>query len=411
MELFWITPFCLLLAAIAVLPLVCKHWWERNFALIALSPAVFVSVRYFQSGQAGTLAHAGLEYFSFICLIGSLFVVAGGIHITVKGEATPVANSVFLFAGAVLANVLGTTGASMVLIRPWISMNRYRFTAYHTVFFIFIVSNIGGALTPIGDPPLFLGYLRGIPFFWTVRHVWPIWSFVLAALTAVFYIIDRRNFRRAPVDVRRRETVHDEWGLRGARNLIFLAVIVGAVFIRHPRFVREGIMLAAAFLSYLTTPRYIHERNDFCFGPIREVAILFAGIFITMIPALEWLEANAGRIGIVSAGQFYWGTGLLSSILDNAPTYLNFLSTARGLSGNASVAGLLAGHPDLVLAISVASVFFGAMTYIGNGPNFLVKSIAEQAKVKTPSFFGFILRYSLPILAPVLLAVWVIFFT
>jgi len=410
MELFWISPFLLLLGAIAVVPLLCKHWWERNFAFVALSPAVFVAVHYFQVGHAAGLLHAGLEYFSFICLIGSLFVVSGGIHITVKGEATPLVNSVFLLAGAVLANVLGTTGASMVLIRPWIRMNKYRLTAYHIVFFIFIVSNIGGALTPIGDPPLFLGYLRGIPFFWTIQHAWPVWLFSLAALTSVFYILDRRNFRRAPAGVRRRETAHEEWRFLGVRNLLFLALIVGAVFIRHPRFMREAVMLAAACLSYLTTSKHVHESNNFSFGPIREVAILFAGIFITMIPALEWLEANAGRIGITTAGQFYWGTGLLSSILDNAPTYLNFLSTARGLSGDPSVANLLAGHSDIVLAISVASVFFGAVTYIGNGPNFLVKSIANQAKVRMPGFFGFLFRYSLPFLLPVFLMVWFIFF-
>lgn len=415
-ELLWALPFLLLLVGIAVLPLVQKHWWEKNFMFFSLGLALITVSHYlFQIKRPEILLHTGFEYFSFICLIGSLFVVSGGIHIQVKGEATPVVNSVFLGIGAVLANLLGTTGASMVLVRPWIRMNKYRFTSFHAVFFIFIVSNVGGALTPIGDPPLFLGYLKGVPFFWVMKNVWPIWLMTIAILIGIFFVLDSVNFKKAPREVRQKETAHETWRFLGARNLFFLAMILGAVFIGTPHFLRETVMILAAVLSYRMTPKAVHESNDFNFAPIREVAILFAGIFMTMIPALEWLEKYAPALGITSPGQFFWGSGILSSVLDNAPTYLNFLSAAIGLfgsghAGEASVAMLLAEHPHYIRAISVGSVFFGAVTYIGNGPNFLVKSIADQSKVKTPSFFGYFFKYSLPILIPVFWLIWAIFF-
>ena len=409
-ELLWALPFALLLGAIAVVPLANKHWWEKNFAFISFGLALIVVFHHvFQLKHPEALFHTASEYVSFICLIGALFVVSGGIHINVKGEATPLVNGVFLAIGAVLANLLGTTGASMVLIRPWIRMNKYRFTAYHIVFFIFIVSNVGGVLTPIGDPPLFLGYLKGVPFFWVIRNVWTIWLLAIGFLIAVFLVIDNLNFGRAPLEVRQKETAHEEWKFLGTRNLFFLAMILGAVFINHPPFLREAIMVAAAVLSYKMTPKPVHESNDFDFGPIKEVAILFAGIFATMIPALEWLEKYAPQLGISSPGQFFWGSGVLSAVLDNAPTYLNFLSAAQGLF-HADVPALLAGHPQYIRAISVAAVFFGAVTYIGNGPNFLVKSIADQSKVKTPSFFGYFFKYSLPVLIPLFAVVWYFFF-
>ncbi len=417
-ELIWAAPFVLLLVSIAVLPLAQKHWWEKNFWIVSLGAALPVVFHYlFQIRSSERLLHTASEYFSFICLIGSLFVVSGGIHINVKGEATPWVNSVFLFIGVVLANLFGTTGASMVLVRPWIRMNKYRITAFHTVFFIFIVSNVGGALTPIGDPPLFLGYLRGVPFFWVFKNVWMIWLMTIGLLIAIFFVVDSLNFKRAPREIRQKETAHEEWKFLGGHNVIFLGLILASVFLSRPLFLREAIMLVAAFLSYITTPKPVHESNDFNFTPIKEVAILFAGIFMTMIPALEWLERYAPQIGLTSVGQFYWGSGILSSVLDNAPTYLNFLSAALGLFGThspgqerAGVLGLLSSHSDYIRAISVGSVFFGAVTYIGNGPNFLVKSIAEQSKVKTPSFFGYLFKYSLPILIPIFAVVWFFFF-
>jgi Na+/H+ antiporter NhaD/arsenite permease-like protein len=316
----------------------------------------------------------------------------------------------------VWANLRGTTGASLVLVRPWLRMNKYRITAYHVVFFIFIVSNVGGGLTPIGDPPLFLGYLKGVPFFWVLESVWPIWLITVGLLIGIFFVLDTLNFRKAPPEVREKETTHEEWKFLGTHNTIFLAMIIGAVFLNQPLFLREGIMLLAAFLSYVTTPKSVHESNDFNFGPIKEVAILFAGIFATMIPALEWLEKYASQIGISTPGQFYWGSGALSSVLDNAPTYLNFMSAAVGLFGSGApagqdvVRGLLLEHSQYVRAISVGSVFFGAVTYIGNGPNFLVKSIADQADAKTPHFFEYVYKYSMPVLMPIFAVIWFLFF-
>ncbi len=417
--LLWVIPFILLLSSIAVFPLVNKHWWDKNYPLVSVGLGAVI-VLYYLFGLKNTeaLIHTGLEYLSFIALIGSLFVVAGGIHIRVKGEATPVVNCLFLFIGALFANLIGTTGASMILVRPWIRMNKYRLTAFHIVFFIFVVSNIGGGLTPIGDPPLFLGYLRGVPFFWVLENVWGIWLLTITILVGVFFVLDTINFRKAPAEIRVKETAHEDWRFEGVHNIFFLSLIIGAVFINHPPFVREALMILAAILSYKTTSKQIHEQNHFNFGPIKEVGILFLGIFATMIPALEWLEHNAAKIGIQTAGQFFWASGGLSSVLDNAPTYLNFLSTAIGLfadagshlDGKSQVSMLLASHPEYIRAISVGSVFFGAVTYIGNGPNFLVKSIADHSKAKTPSFFGYFFRYSLPILIPIFGIIWFLFF-
>ena len=416
-DLLWTLPFVALLASIAILPLVRKHWWEKNYAALAIGLAFLTSFYYFFiKRQPEALLHTAREYVSFIALIGSLFVVAGGIHIRVKGEAKPLVNCVFLFIGAILANFLGTTGASMVMIRPWIRMNKYRITSFHIIFFIFIVSNIGGSLTPIGDPPLFLGYLRGVPFFWILQSVWANWALCLAVLLLIFYVIDRRNYLRAPKVVREAETAHEDWRIEGKRNLCFLAIILGSVFINDPPFLREALMASAAFLSWRLTPKRVHEMNDFNFAPITEVMILFFGIFATMVPALEWLEHHAGELSIRTPGQFYWWTGMLSSVLDNAPTYLNFLTAAMGLlaphepGAAAQVAFLLTDHPQYVRAISLGAVFFGAMTYIGNGPNFLVKSIADRSNVRMPSFFGYVLKYSVPFLLPVLALVWWVFF-
>ncbi len=421
--LVWVAPFALLLGAIAVMPLANKHWWEKWSPAVSLGLGALVALHAILAGDSEVLVHTAVEYVSFICLIGSLFIIAGGIHIKVKGESTPAVNCLFLAIGAVLANLLGTTGASMVLIRPWLRMNKYRITAFHVVFFIFIVSNAGGSLTPIGDPPLFLGYLKGVPFFWVTKAMFLPWLAVVGLLIAIFFVLDTKNFAKAPVDVRVKETgAGEEWRFEGKRNVFFLLAVVGSVFIQSPSFLREAVMVAAAFLSFKMTPKAVHEMNDFEFGPIREVALLFMGIFATMIPALEWLETNAASLGIRTAGHFYWGSGVLSSVLDNAPTYLNFLSAALGLfTAHASgalphgghdprVAELLATHGKVICAISAGSVFFGAMTYIGNGPNFLVKSIADRAKAHTPSFFGYILRYSLPYLLPVLALVWFLFF-
>lgn len=458
---WFILPFILLLLGIALGPFLNRHWWETHYPKVAFGLGALVVAYYLGGlGDFHRPTETLTEYISFICLIGSLFVVSGGIHIRLKGEATPLTNVLFLLLGAVIANIIGTTGASMLLIRPWIRMNKYRITAFHIVFFIFVVSNCGGCLTPVGDPPLFLGYLKGVPFWWVLEKGWPSWLLVIGLLLASFYVVDHGNFRRAPKAIRDKETHNATWGFDGLPNLFFLAVILGAIFVKNPPFLREALMLLAALGSYFSTRREVHEKNDFSFAPIKEVAILFAGIFATMMPALDFLQLHARQLGLESSLGFYWGSGSLSSVLDNAPTYLSFLYAQFGLfispdtlnqlqaliatHGPQAVlqtglapdiqatlaslqlhqAGLLALHEvpaDLIkvsyimanhsqhlLAVSLGSVFYGAMTYIGNGPNLMVKSIADHSKVNTPLFLEYVFRYSLPILLPILaLAGWI----
>lgn len=461
-----ILPFVILLVAIALGPLAFPAWWSKNYGKVTLALGVIPLGYYLFSLQAyAQVIETGHHYLSFILLIGSLFVVSGGIHIEVKGEATPLRNVIFLLVGAVLANVVGTTGASMLLIRPWIRMNKFRVTAHHIVFFIFIVSNIGGCLTPIGDPPLFLGYLKGIPFWWITQHAWPIWMLGVFYLLVIFYILDSLNFRRSPREIRERLAGAERFTIQGMRNIFLLLVILAAVFIERPLLAREALMAGAAVVSWFATPRRIHEANSFDFHPIREVAILFAGIFAAMLPALDWLQSSTGSMAASSPGFYYWSSGLLSSFLDNAPTYLSFLSALIGSSADPhvvqqvqqaignhlvdasqfsgpgaetirnTIATLQMFHPadvraaqvsseqiqiamllgdarfsKLVLGISFGAVFFGACTYIGNGPNFLVKSIADHQKIHTPSFLGYLWRYTLVYLSPMLVLVWLIFF-
>ena len=462
-----VLPFGLLLATIALAPLFFADWWQKHYPKVAYALGA-VTLTYYLAvlKEYDRVWHTGTEYVSFIFLIGSLFVVSGGIHINIKGEATPLANVVFLLIGAVLANLFGTTGASMLLIRPWLRMNKYRVTAHHVVFFIFIVANVGGCLTPIGDPPLFLGYLQGIPFWWVAEHCWPIWCVGLGVLLSMFFVVDYRNYLRAPKAVRSRLAEPREvWRFEGLTNLLFLAVILGAVFCDRPLFLRETLMLLAAVGSWFTTRKSIHEANHFNFHPIREVAVLFAGIFATMMPALDWLKASAGSLGDPTAGFFYWSSGALSSALDNAPTYLSFLNAIFGAfinadvvsqvghlvqNGGADLATITGPHAEQIqatfaalqkyhsadlasravsedeiricfllgnvaynkylLAVSVGAVFFGANTYIGNGPNFMVKAIADQQKVHAPTFLGFVFKYTLCWMVPMLLLVWWIFF-
>ena len=401
-----ILPFAIMVLSIALMPFIHHHWWENHYPKVAVALGSFTTIYYIAVLHDGAhMLDVAHEYVSFIALVGSLFVVAGGIHIRVRGEATPFRNVLFLAIGAVLANIIGTTGASMLMIRPWIRMNKYRITAFHVVFFIFIVSNVGGALTPIGDPPLFLGYLKGVPFFWSVHKLWPAWLFMLGSLLAIFYVMDRVNFRRSPEVVRELEAGYEKFQVDGKRNFIFIALILVAVFLPSPW--REVLMVGAAVFSYRGTPVPVHESNHFTFAPIKEVAWLFFGIFGTMVPALDYLQHNAGSFGITTPVQFYALTGILSSFLDNAPTYLAFVATAMGqnslrLADSANVATFAAEYSVLLEAISLGAVFFGAATYIGNGPNFMVKSIAQHAKVHTPSFFGYVLRYTLTILLPLL---------
>lgn len=411
----FIIPFAALLLCIATMPLLLPKVWEHHFKKITIGLGLVAVLYYLVGLRAGArlLGVAG-EYVSFIAFIGSLFVVAGGIHIRTKGEATPSVNALYLLVGAILANLVGTTGASMLLIRPWIRMNKYRFTTYHTAFFIFVVSNVGGCLTPIGDPPLFLGYLKGVPFWWVTAKCLPAWATAVGCIVAVFYALDRVNFLAAPRAIREKQTEHEEFKIQGLRNFGWLAVILAAVFLKQPPGLREALMVGAAIGSYKTTGRPIHDANHFSFGPIKEVAWLFAGIFATMVPALDYLECHAGALGISQPIHFYWFSGALSGVLDNAPTYLTFLTAAFGLKGlsidnSAHVAQFLQQHGSYAVAVSLGSVFFGAMTYIGNGPNFMVKAIVDHARVHTPNFFLYIIRYSLPVLLPILALVGWIF--
>lgn len=406
-------PFGILLGTIALAPLWCAAWWAKHYPKVALALGAVTLGYYLLGLHAYTrVLHVAQDYVSFIALIGSLFIVSGGIHIKVKGEATPMTNMLFLLFGAVIANLLGTTGASMLLIRPWIRMNKYRVTAHHIVFFIFIVSNVGGCLTPIGDPPLFLGYLKGVPFWWVAQHCWPMWAVGLGVLLAMFFVVDTLNFRRAPKSVRSKETAQETWRIDGLGNAVFLLVILGAVFINKPAFVREAMMIGAALASYFTTRKPIHQANDFNFHPIKEVAILFVGIFATMLPALDWLQQNAAKLmgSTPEPALFYWGSGALSSVLDNAPTYLSFVSALMGAAQDTDVPRLIATNGLSLVAISVGAVFFGACTYIGNGPNFMVKSIADQQKINTPTFLGYVFKFTLPFMLPMLFIVWLIYF-
>jgi Na+/H+ antiporter NhaD/arsenite permease-like protein len=303
-------------------------------------------------------------------------------------------------------------------------MNKIRISAFHVVFFIFIVSNVGGSLTPIGDPPLFLGFLRGVPFFWLAEHVVVIWLTTLAALLAVFYGFDRRSFAHMPRKLQAEVAAPtDTWRFEGTANVLFMFVIIGAVFLTEKFFLREIVMLGAAAASYFTTAKNVHAENAFTFGPIKEVAYLFAGIFLTMMPALGYLALHGPEFGFTRPLQYYFASGGLSAVLDNAPTYVNFLQLAEATvraqdpaafvaAGNDPVAAvrvLLALQPQLVIAVSLGAVFFGAMTYIGNGPNFMVKSIAHDSGVHCPTFFGYLFKFSLPILLPILVLVGFVF--
>jgi Na+/H+ antiporter NhaD/arsenite permease-like protein len=424
-DVFMIIPFITLLLMIATGPLFYHRFWEKNYPKISIFLGL-ITVGYYLIflHDSHTVLHTLDEYISFIALLGSLFVASGGILIKIDRKSTPMLNSVLLAFGAVIANIIGTTGASMLLIRPFLKVNKGRIKAYHIVFFIFIVSNIGGALTPIGDPPLFLGFLKGVEFFWVIEHVWYIWLPTVLVIILIFYFIDSRNMPAGVIESKYSNRIE----FKGINSIFFLAIIIISVFIDPavvdwvpdlepvPIGIREIIMLSIIFISYKSARPEILAANEFDFEPIKEVAYLFVGIFATMMPALQ-LIAEAAKINgqVLTPGIFYWATGTLSAFLDNAPTYLNFLSAEMGkfnLDVNIprQVLQFELEHPIYLSAISVAAVFFGAMTYIGNGPNFMVKSISERAGIKMPSFFGFLIKYSIPILLPVFTLVWLIFY-
>jgi len=442
--LWLVTPFVILLLMIATGPLLFHRFWEHHYPKAAMGLGAVVAVYYGFMMDHGThtLLHTLEEYISFIALVASLFIVSGGILIHIERRGTPLVNGALLLFGAVLADIIGTTGASMLLIRPFMRINEGRLKAFHIVFFIFIVSNIGGGLTPIGDPPLFLGFLKGVPFFWVISNVWLPWLGVILSLIVIFMILD---WKAGEGDVK--EAPKSSGGaisIIGSKSFAWLAVLIVAVFLDPavisgfpslqemlgvPFGIREVIMFSVAFVAYKTADEEALKGNEFNFEPIKEVAFLFIGIFATMIPALELIGTYAKlHAGEFSVTRFYWLTGALSGVLDNAPTYLNFLAGALGKFGfdiNAAdsvaqirtfAAGSASPVPgdvpsDIYLvAISIAAVFFGAMTYIGNAPNFMVKNIAAQAEAEVPDFVEYIWKYSIPILIPIFLVLWLLFF-
>ena len=459
-SLIWVAPFAALLLCVAILPLLRKteHWWHQNrnklivAVLLGLVTLAYYQTRDFGTGlhdpflvhvfesidalhvhehdghhvtdhgistSVGAIGNALMEYIPFISLLFSLYVISGGI--AVKGDipAHPLTNVTFLAIGGALASLIGTTGASMLLIRPLLKTNSERKHVVHTViFFIFIVSNIGGTLLPIGDPPLFLGYLKGVPFLWTLG-LWMPWAFTIIVLLAIYYVWDTIAYRKeTPSDITRDETQVRKISIHGKVNFLFLAAVVFATGTLAPgkdflgtswqpfTFCRELVQTFFVVLSLLMTPRGLRKENNFNYVAILEVACLFIGIFICMQVPIEILNAKGAELGINTPTRFFWATGILSSCLDNAPTYVVFFETAKVLP---TVEPLVAGVSEVYLiAISLGAVFMGANTYIGNGPNFMVKSIAEHEGVKMPSFFGYML-FSACVLIPVFVVVTFLF--
>ncbi|AVO35006.1 sodium:proton antiporter [Ottowia oryzae] len=439
LSVLWAVPFAGILLSIAIWPLAGPHFWHHHFGKIAAAWALAFLVPFALVFGAGTamagLVHALLaEYLPFILLLTALFTVSGGIYIRGNLHGTPLLNTGILLVGGLLASFMGTTGASMLLIRPLIRANDNRQSCAHVVvFFIFIVSNIGGSLTPLGDPPLFLGFLKGVSFFWTVGHILPDTAFLMVTLLALFYVLDSYLYKKQGVT--RADPTPDttRFGFDGSINFALLAVVVALVLMSGvwkpgiefdimgtqvglPSLVRDAGLVAVTLLSLALTPKPVHERNQFGWAPMQEVAKLFAGIFLTIIPVIAMLQAGANgpfatvvhavthADGTPNPAAYFWATGLLSSFLDNAPTYLVFFNTAGG-----EPAQLMGPLASTLAAISAGAVFMGANTYIGNAPNLMVKALAEDRGVRMPSFFGY-MAWSGGVLLPLFaVATWLFF--
>ena len=434
-------PFAGLLLSLALVPLFAPKFWQCHYHWVVASWGLMLALPllwfFGQTAMTEIARMILLDYIPFMILLLSLFTVAGGIYIKGALKGMPLTNLFLLIIGTIIASWIGTTGASMLLIRPVIRSNAARKTKAHViVFFIFLVSNIGGSLTPLGDPPLFLGFLRGVPFFWTF-HLLPITLFVSVYALVIFFLLDTfyylRDKHHLPPDG---QNIQAAIRLHGGHNFLYLAGIIAAVLLsgavelgqvtlfhtplKLQDIARDGLLLVLTLLSLLTTRKHIRAENHFHWGPMKEVAIVFAAIFITILPALAMLRAGPnGQLAFITNAarepwHFFWITGLLSSFLDNAPTYLTFLTTAlgnfaNGIPEHAAITKLIAEHPLVLQAISAGAVFMGANTYIGNAPNFMVRAIAEENSIKMPSFFGY-MAYSLIILAPLFaLATWIFF--
>jgi len=411
--LWSITGFVLMLGAIALIPLWKPHFWEsnRNKAIITFALAIPFGI-YILLHDLDSLVFELHEYISFIVLLGSLFVISGGIYLHGNIYASPKNNLLILAIGTVLASFIGTTGSAMLLIRPLLSTNSERKYVKHTIIFaIFLIANIGGVLTPLGDPPLYMGYLRGVPFVWTFR-LWKEWLLTSGIILLIYYLVDRHYWKKETESAKKWDEKYQlPLRLNGKINFLWILGIIAIIFFTVKSPYRELGMLCLCLLSWITTPKGVREAHKFSFNPIIEVAILFFGIFVTMVPALQILHTHGAEIGVHKPWQFFWLTGILSSFLDNTPTYLVYLSLAESLNLPREV--LLhsgAGVSHIVLsAISCGAVFMGANTYIGNGPNFMVKVIAEENDIKMPSFFGYMLWSGL-ILLPCFALVTLVFF-
>jgi len=423
-SLLSLLPFVLMLLSIAVFPLFWNHFWEKNKnkLIVAIILSIPVIVYLLIIGFTERLIETMLfDYVPFLILLGALFTITGGIFLSGDIEAKPKINTLFLGIGAVLASFMGTTGAAMLLIRPVIQTNKERTFKVHTIlFFIGIIANCGGLLTPLGDPPLFMMYLRGAPFEWFFK-LGVEWFFTNALLLIIYFFVDTYYHKKEPASA----IIRDETNIRpikieGKRNFIFLiGVVLAVAFINEQyfsfitinpyfKFIREAVIFLMAYLSMLFTPKLLRTSNNFTWHPIEEVAYLFFGIFITMVPALLYLETNAKLLGVKTTSQFYYYTGLLSSFLDNTPTAVTFHSLAMGLGITSGT--LVAGIPEeLLKAISTGAVFFGSMTYIGNGPNFMVKAVAEENNIKMPDFFSYMFKFSIIVLLPIFILIQLLF--
>ncbi|MGE5807212.1 MAG: sodium:proton antiporter [Ignavibacteria bacterium] len=413
-------PFVLMLGSIAVFPLFWNHFWEqnKNKLIIALLLSFPIIIYLLSSGLFERLYDTLIfDYIPFIILLGSLFTITGGIFLTGDIEAKPSVNTLFLAIGAVLASFIGTTGAAMLLIRPVIQTNKEREFKVHTIlFFIGIVANCGGLLTPLGDPPLFMMYLRGAPFAWFFS-LFLEWLITNGLLLIIYFFVDSYFHRKEPETAIIRDiTQIKPIKIEGKLNFYWLGGVVIAVaflneqyleFIKIDHFfgfIREAAILLMAYLSIILTPRLTRVSNSFTWEPIKEVAYLFLGIFITMVPCLIYLEQNAKTLGVTLPHQFYYFSGILSSFLDNTPTAVTFHSLALGLGEQTG--SIIAGIPEEILkAICVGAVFFGSMTYIGNGPNFMVKAVAEENNIPMPHFFSYMYKFSLIALLPIFIIV------
>ena len=439
LAIFWVLPFVGILLSIAVFPLVAEQFWHHNFGKISLFWALLLIIPFtFSQGIQITiyeLLHVGLlEYIPFLILLLSLFTISGGVQLKGSLVGTPILNTLIIFIGTSLASWMGTTGAAMLLIRPLIRANQHRKNKVHIiVFFIFLVANIGGSLTPLGDPPLFLGFLKGVDFFWTTSAMLFPMLFMVVCLLIIFFGIDTYFYKKESL-IENNTEQNEKLGLEGSFNLLLLTGVVGGVLlsgfwkphihlniyhvhVELQNIVRDILLLSLTYASWTLTPKNIRDANEYTWFPIVEVGKLFAGIFVTIIPAIAILKAgtNGALASVVSSvsnesGEpinymYFWLTGILSSFLDNAPTYLVFFNTA---GGDPSV--LMGDMYNTLLAISAGAVFMGANSYIGNAPNFMVKSIAESSNIEMPSFFGYIIKWSLPILVPLFILVTWIFF-